>query len=257
MAVLSKIRQRSFFLIIIIALALFSFVLADVIQSGTFGNSANNIGSVNGTDIEAKEFMQNVSNIEKQGQGMTNTQAINSAWEQNVRSIILGEEFEKLGLKIGDEQLINVIKQNPNLAQNPQFLNAAGQFDENKFKEFLKGIKNAPDKTQWTEWKTFEKNVERYAVEQMYNTMIKSGVYTTKAEGKFQYKLENDKVDFEYVTVAFSTVNDDQVKVTDAEIIDFMKKSPKKYKSENICSVKVSVCLQKILSYINRVVKKH
>ena len=237
MAVLSKIRQRSFFLIIIIALALFSFVLADVIQSGTFSSSANNVGTVNGTDIDAQEFMQNVAMIEKQGQGTTSTQALNSAWEQEVRRIILSEEFDKLGLKIGSEQLINIIKQNPNLAQNPQFLNAAGQFDENKFKESLKGIKNAPDQTQWLQWKEFEKNIERFAVEQMYNTMIKSGVYTTKAEGKFQYKLENDKADFEYVSVAFSTINDDQVKVIDAEIIDFMKKSPKKYKSDNTTSI--------------------
>ena len=65
--------------------------------------------------------MQNVSNIEKQGQGTSTTQAMNSAWEQEVRRIILTEEFDKLGLKIGNEQLINVIKQNPNLAQNPQF----------------------------------------------------------------------------------------------------------------------------------------
>jgi peptidyl-prolyl cis-trans isomerase D len=237
MAVLSKIRQRSFFLIIIIALALFSFVLADVIQSGTFSAGADNVGSVNGTDIESQQFMQNVANIEKQGQGSSSTQAMNSAWEQEVRRIILTEEFEKLGLKIGNEQLINVIKQNPSLSQNPQFLDAAGQFDENKFKESLKGIKNAPDQTQWLQWKEFEKNIERYAVEQMYNTMIKSGVYTTKAEGKFQYKLENDKADFDYVTVAFSTINDDQVKVSDAEIIDFMKKSPKKYKSDNTTSI--------------------
>ena len=237
MAVLSKIRQRSFFLIIIIALALFSFVLADVIQSGTFSAGANDVGSVNGTDIEAQQFMQSVANIEKQGQGTSSTQALNSAWEQEVRRIILTEEFDKLGLKIGNEQLINVIKQNPSLSQNPQFLNAAGQFDENKFKESLKGIKNAPDQTQWLQWKEFEKNIEIYAVEQMYNTMIKSGVYTTKAEGKFQYKLENDKVDFDFVTVGFSTINDDQVKVSDAEIIDFMKKSPKKYKSDNTTSV--------------------
>ncbi|WP_324068113.1 MAG: peptidylprolyl isomerase [Flavobacterium sp.] len=237
MAVLSKIRQRSFFLIIIIALALFSFVLADVIQSGTFSAGANDVGSVNGTDIEAQQFMQSVANIEKQGQGTSSTQAMNSAWEQEVRRIILTEEFDKLGLKVGNEQLINVIKQNPSLSQNPQFLNAVGQFDENKFKESLKGIKNAPDQTQWLQWKEFEKNIEIYAVEQMYNTMIKSGVYTTKAEGKFQYKLENDKADFEYVTVPFSTINDDQVKVSDAEIIDFMKKSPKKYKSDNTTNV--------------------
>ena len=89
MAVLSKIRQRSFFLIIIIALALFSFVLADVIQSGTFSAGANDVGSVNGTDIEAQQFMQSVANIEKQGQGTSSTQAMNSAWEQEVRRIIL------------------------------------------------------------------------------------------------------------------------------------------------------------------------
>ena len=237
MAVLSKIRQRSFFLIIIIALALFSFVLADVIQSGTFSAGADNVGTVNGTDIESQQFMQSVANIEKQGQGTSSTQAMNSAWEQEVRRIILTEEFDKLGLKVGNEQLINIIKQNPSLSQNPQFLNAAGQFDENKFKESLKGIKNAPDQTQWLQWKEFEKNIEIYAVEQMYNTMIKSGVYTTKAEGKFQYKLENDKVDFDFVTVGFSTINDDQVKVSDAEIIDFMKKSPKKYKSDNTTNV--------------------
>ncbi len=237
MAVLSKIRQRSFFLIVIIALALFSFVLADVIKSGTFGSSANSVGSINGTDISAQEFMQQVAMMEKQGQGMSNTQAMNTAWEQKVRSIILGEEFEKLGLKIGSEQLINVIKQNPNFAQNQQFLNAAGQFDENKFKEYIKSLKNAPNQEQWLQWKDFEKNIENYAVEQMYNTMIKSAVITTKAEGKFAYQMEANKADFDYVTVAFSTVNDDQVKVTDAEILEFMKKNPKKYKSDPTRSI--------------------
>ena len=237
MAVLSKIRQRSFFLIVIIALALFSFVLADVIKSGTFGSSANSVGSINGTDISAQDFMQQVAMIEKQGQGMSNTQAMNTAWEQKVRSIILGEEFEKLGLKIGGEQLINVIKQNPNFAQNQQFLNAAGQFDENKFKEYIKSLKNAPNQEQWLQWKDFEKNIETFAVEQMYNTMIKSAVITTKAEGKFAHQMEATKADFDYVTVAFSTVNDDQVKVSDAEILEFMKKNPKKYKSDPTRSI--------------------
>ena len=237
MAVLSKIRQRTGLLIIVIGFCLLAFLVGDAFQSGTFGSDANEIGSVNGTDIPTQEFLQKVAMAEKQGQGISNTQAFNSTWEQEVRSIILSEEFEKLGLKVGDKQFINVIKQNPNFAQNPQFLNAAGLFDENKFKEFLKSIKNAPNQEQWLQWKAFEGNIEKYTVEQMYNTMIKSGVYTTKAEGKLAYKLEADKVDFDYVMVPFSSINDDQVKVTDAEIIDFMKKSPKKYKSDNTTSI--------------------
>lgn len=237
MAVLSKIRQRTGLLIVVIGFCLLAFLVGDAFQSGTFDSGSNDIGSVNGTDIQTQEFLQKVSMSEKQGQGISNTQAINNTWEQEVRSIILSEEFKKLGLQIGDEQFINIVKQNPNLAQNPQFLNAAGQFDENKFKESLKSIKNAPNQEQWMQWKAFEKSLETYTLEQMYNTMIKAGVYTTKAEGKTAYKLENDKVDFDYVMVPFSSINDDLVKVTDAEMIDFMKKSPKKYKSENTTSV--------------------
>ena len=238
MAVLSKIRQRTGFLIVVIGFCLLAFLVGDAFQSGSFSGS-DEIGTVNGTDIATQEFLQKVAIAEKQGQGqgVSNTQAFNNTWEQEVRSIILSKEFEELGLKIGDKQFINMIKQNPNLAQNPQFLNEAGLFDENKFKESLKSIKNAPNQEQWLQWKEFEKNIEKYTIEQMYNTMIKSGVYTTKAEGKLAYKLEADKVDFDYVMVPFSSINDDQVKVTDAEIIDFMKKSPKKYKSENTTSI--------------------
>jgi len=237
MAVLSKIRQRTGLLILVIGFCLLAFLVGDAFQSGTFGSGSSEIGSVNGTDIQTQEFMQKVAFSEKQGQGMSNTQAINNTWEQEVRSIIISEEFEKLGLKIGDEQLINIVKQNPNLAQNPQYLNAAGKFDENKFKEFLKTLKNAPNQDQWKQWKAFEKELEKYALEQMYNSMIKAGVYTTKAEGKFAHKLENDKANFDYVMVPFTSINDDQVKITDAEVIDFMKKSPKKYKSDNTTSI--------------------
>ena len=237
MAVLSKIRQRSFILIVIIALALFSFVLADVIKSGGFGTNSNNVGSVNGTDIDGQAFMRKVAQLEKQNQNTTNTQAVNNVWEQEVRGVLIGNEVEKLGLAIGNEQLINVIKTNPYFAQNPQFLNEAGAFDEAKFREFVLSIKNDPNQDRWVEWQSFEKEVEKSAVEQMYYNMIKGGVYTTKAEGEFKYVLENKKVNFEYVTVPYNTINDDEVKVSDDEIIALMKKNPKKYKSENTSSI--------------------
>jgi peptidyl-prolyl cis-trans isomerase D len=236
MAVLSKIRQRSFILIVIIALALFSFVLADVIKGGGFGSSANDIGSVNGTDITTQDFMQKVAQTEKQGQGITNTQAINSVWEQEIRSVLLNDEFEKLGLRIGPDQLLNVIKSDPSISQNPQFLNEIGQFDENKFKEFVKSKRNDPNPASWTQWKNYESSLEKYAKELMYNNMIKGGVYVTKAEGKFKYEIESNKVDFDYVALPYSNINDDQVKVSDDEIMAYIKKSPRKFKSETAAS---------------------
>jgi peptidyl-prolyl cis-trans isomerase D len=58
--------------------------------------------------------------------------------------------------------------------------------------------------------------------------MIK--VYTTES-GKFKYEMESNKVNFAYVAGLYSTIKDSDVKITDAEIVDFMKKM-KKYKAE-------------------------
>ncbi|MGC6524972.1 MAG: SurA N-terminal domain-containing protein, partial [Flavobacteriaceae bacterium] len=44
MAVLNKIRQRSIFLIIIIALALFSFIIGDIFQN--LGSSSGNQATI-------------------------------------------------------------------------------------------------------------------------------------------------------------------------------------------------------------------
>ena len=237
MAILSKIRQRSILLVLIIALALFSFVLADVIKSGGFSGGSNNVGSINGTKFEYQEFMSKVANVEKQQQGISGTQALNSVWEQEVRKALLSEQYDKIGLLLGKEQLMSVIKSDPQLSQSPQFLNAAGKFDDKKFAEYINSLQSAPDQTQWNQWKAYEIQIEDFAKEQMYNTLIKSSVYTTKAEGKLKYERDNNKVDFDYVALAFSTVSDDQVKVTDEEIIAYMKKNPKKFKSDNTRSV--------------------
>jgi len=237
MAILSKIRQRSFFLIVIIALALFSFVLADVIKSGSFGSSSKYAGTVNGENIMGQEFQQKVGQAEQQG--MSNVQASNGVWDQEVKRIILAEQFEELGLRVGPDQLINVMKENPNFASNPQFQNEAGKFDVAKFKEYVSAnfLKQGPE--QRAQWEAFEADVERMFTEQMYYTLVKSGLQTTQAEGQALYEEENNKVDFDFVTLGYATVNDDEAKVSDDEIMAYIKKNEKKFKSDKMADLEL------------------
>ena len=64
MAILNQIRQRSLFLILVIAMALFSFVLADVIRnsSGSSQPDQNVIATINGIEMEREDFMKKVEN---------------------------------------------------------------------------------------------------------------------------------------------------------------------------------------------------
>lgn len=237
MAILSKIRQRSFFLIVIIALALFSFVLADVIKSGSFGSSSKYAGTVNGENIMIQEFQRKVGQAEQQG--MSNVQASNGVWDQEVKRIILSEQFEELGLSIGADQLINVMKENPNFASNPQFQNEAGKFDVAKFKEYVSANFYKQGAEQRAQWEAFEADVERMYKEQMYYALIKSGLQTTQAEGKALYEEENDKIDFDFVTLGYATVNDDEAKVSDDEIMAYIKKNEKKFKSDKMADLDI------------------
>lgn len=227
MAVLQKIRQRSALMIVVIALALFAFIAGDLFNKGNFGTSSKDVGSVNGKDISFEEFRVKVSNVEKSQQGITATAAANRVWEQEVSIALLTSEFEKLGLRVGSKHIMEVLKADQNIGKNPIFLNAAGVFDEAKFKEYFK---SNPEQAQFL--KDREKDAELNAKYQIYNNLIKAGLYTTESEGKLKYEMEANKVNFAYVAGLYSTIKDSNVKVSDDEIVAFMKKNEKKYKAD-------------------------
>ncbi|RDI15863.1 peptidylprolyl isomerase [Flavobacterium sp. AG291] len=230
MAVLSKIRQRSLILILVIGFCLLAFIIGDIINSGGFGVTRN-VGSVNGKDIPVQDFLQKVNDVQARQQGISPTQAANAVWSQEVDNILFEERFEKAGLRVGKDHIFNVYAQDPQVAQNPQFQNALGKFDKAKFNEFLVNMKT----TNPAQWQMIEKNkglVENAAKKQLYLTMVKAAFFATDVDGKAKYAAETDKASFDYVFVPYSSINDDQVKVSDEELVAYMKKNEKKYKSE-------------------------
>ncbi len=229
MAVLSKIRKRSGLLLLAIGFALLAFVIQDIFNSGMKSISTD-VGSVNGKDISFDEFRIKVANTEKNaqnGQQMTSMQASNQVWNQEVQVALLNAEFEKLGIRVGEKHIIEAFKSDPNIGQNQMFLNAAGKFDLNKFKDYFKEVPNGMQML-----KEQEKNAELRAKYEIYNSLIKGGMYATQTEGKFKYEAESNKVNFDFVMVPFSSVKDSDVKVTDEEITTYMKTKGKKFKSE-------------------------
>ncbi|MFV8373380.1 peptidylprolyl isomerase [Flavobacterium sp. LB2P74] len=227
MALLQKIRQRSLLLILVIGFCLLAFIIGDIFNSGGFSSTSKDVGSIDGKDISFEDFRVKVSNVEKSGQGITSTEAANRVWEQEVSVALLTSEFDKLGLRVGEKHLLEVLKADQNIGGNPLFLNAAGVFDVVKFKEYFKAN---PAQAQFL--KDREKDADLNAKYQMYNTLIKAAVYTTESEGKLKYEMEANKVNFAYVAGLYSTIKDSEVKVTDAEIVEFMKKNEKKYKAD-------------------------
>lgn len=232
MAILGKIRQRSGLLLVVIALALFAFILGDLFNGGTFNMDTTNVGSVNGKDIPVESFRQKVDQTiqqqKQQGRGeITQNQAANQVWDQQVSLALMNQELEKLGVRVGTAHIENFFKTNPNYSSNPSFQDSTGKFSLDKMKEFYNSSKE-----QRNILKLIEEDATTNVTYQMYSNLIKGGYYTTKADAEFKYKLQNDKVTFDFVQVPFSSIKDTDVKVTDDEIVSYMKKKEKKYKAE-------------------------
>lgn len=230
MAVLAKIRNRSALLIGIIAVALLAFIIQDLFSSG-FKNQSKDVGSVNGKDIVFEDFRIKVSNVEKtpgqNGQNPTTIQAANQVWNQELAIALISDQFEKAGIRTGENHLIEVFKKDPNIGQNPAFLNELGKFDLKKYNDYF-----AKNPEQKTFLKDKEVEAEINSKFGIYSTLVKAGMYTTKADGKFKYEMETNKVNFDYVSVQYASIKDSEIKVTDADILEYMKKNEKRFKAE-------------------------
>ncbi len=231
MAVLNKIRQRSVFLIIIIALALFSFVLADVLRNGGLSSdkSQTTVATVNGVDLDRTAFMTKVENARRNmGPNAPAGQAINAVYEQEVKRVLLEEQYEELGLTVQEDQLNDALS--TNLAANETFQDETGRFSQAKLDEYVASIRTNRQASQ--QWDDFIENTKKTILEQTYFTMVKGGLASTQAEGEQEYKFENDKANLEFAFIPFTSIPDEEVPVTDAEIEAYIKDNKKEFEVE-------------------------
>ena len=240
MAVLNKIRQRSIFLIIVIALALFSFIIGDIFTNmGSADKSQSVVATVNGEDIDREAFMNQVENIQRQSGGsVTNTQAMNRVWDQEIRNKVMQTQYDAVGISIERDYMRQLLKQN--LGSLEEFKNEADLFDEDKLNEFIVNLKAiAPETTtlngnpvNYKAWTDFEQTISQTGVQQTYFNLVKAGVIGTLTEGELDYQLENDKVDLKYIQIPFSSIPDSILTITKSDIKNYIKKNPKRYEIE-------------------------
>lgn len=231
MAILNSIRKRGIFLILIIALALFAFILSDVLTKGSSGpKGQNNIATINGTDISRQSFMEEVEATQRNmGPNSNASQAMNMVWDRELRRVILEEQIEKAGLTVEKAQLDNALKSA--LANNPTFLNDAGQVDDGKIQEYIASIKTSSPE-MYRQWITFEENIATGVLSSTYYNMVKGGLRTTIAEGEQEYHFQNDNLNLQYVMVPYTKIADEDVKISDEEIKKYVSAHPNDFQVE-------------------------
>ena len=226
MAILGQIRKKSFFLIVVIGMALFAFVISGVfVGSGVSQNQT--IGEVNGEKIDYETFNLLVQQTQD-FYGLDLINAVNYAWEVGIKNIVLTQELDKLGINAGKDQLEQIISAEPSIVSNPEFQNEIGLFDFTKFSRYINQLKSM-NPTAYNSWKIQEQNVIASAKQKIYFNLITSSITYTDVESNLEYHLENDKVTIDYIKIPFNEIPDSIFKITNSQISNFIKKNKNNY----------------------------
>ncbi|MUH34870.1 peptidylprolyl isomerase [Zobellia amurskyensis] len=232
MAILENIRKRTTVLILIIGLALFAFVISGVFVNGDVsGKVGSSIAEINGEEISIDAFRQKVDVASRRSANASTMQTVNQVYDQEVRNAVLGQQFADLGVDIEQDQILNYIGTIPSYSQSPQFQNANGVFDQNKFRNFIAELKvNNPE--QYNLWLQDEQAIIQSAKQQTYFNLIKAGVGATLKEGELDYKLANDKIDIKYVRIPFTSIADSTISVSKSEIQTYINNHKEDFKQD-------------------------
>ncbi len=238
MAILGKIRERSLFLIIVIALALFSFVIGDVFTRGGYGGNKNSVGEINGENISREEFAELVEQQKaRTGNRGSQLQSVNAAWDNLIREKVYKTQLEKSGIIVGEKDVWDEVIKQPFVQNNPQFKNEIGLFDEDKFKEYIATLQDAATedeqgKSNWLAWLNYERNIKSNLQINTYNNLITAGLSVTLKDSEQYYFDNNTKLDLEYVYIPYSHISDSLVTITDDDVKKYVKSHPDEYKTE-------------------------
>ena len=233
MAVLSKIRERSMFLIIIIGLALFAFVL-DPSTLGDFFTSSkvNEIGEINGESISREEFVQELEDYKQQAGGqVSEMQAAKTVWDNILRKKIYKNQLTQAGITIGEADVWKELVNAPFVQNNPQYQTESGLFDESKFKQFL-ATERENKTAMWSQWSSYMNQIRDNAETNTYNNLVTAGLGASLKEGELEYLLDNTKLNAQFVYIPYTSIPDSLVKIKKSEVEKYIKSHENDFKVE-------------------------
>ena len=240
MAVLGKIRSRGALLMGIIGLGIFAFIAEEAVRSceSTRNNARQQVGEVLGEKIDVNDFQRLVDEYSEvikmqQGAEALNDEQLNQVkdmvWNTFVQTKIVENEAEKLGLRVTDTEMQNVLKDgtNPMLLQTPFVNQQTGRFDASALQKFLAEYntqKSAnPQMARQYEsiykyWTFIEKTLRQQLLAQKYQSLLAHCILSNPVEAKMAFNEENQENQVELAAFPYSSIQDDKVQVTESDL---------------------------------------
>jgi peptidyl-prolyl cis-trans isomerase D len=249
MALISKIREKTGLAVGIIAFGLILFLVGgDILgpNSVILGNNKAEVGEIAGQTIDHAEYIQQIEELKYNytlnfNRNPSENEMIairQQAWDYLIVKKAFQKEFDKLGLSVTEEELVDMVQGkniHPDLVQaftNPQ----TGEFDREQIVMYLQQINQMPPQQQ-AGWYMFESNLEPSRLRLKFDNLLLKTDYVTESEAEALYKQENGVAEIKYLYIPYYSLSDTTVTVTDSDLENYLSEHQKSYYNEDTRSL--------------------
>jgi peptidyl-prolyl cis-trans isomerase D len=262
MALIGKIREKSWLLVAIIGIAMLAFIIGDVDSIFRSGGQTDQfgIGTVNGELIDQTEYENTLQNARyqiyqnkmQQSQGMPvsldandEQNAAAQAWSATVANHILMREWAKIGLIVDDIELENILYGQDDF--EPSFFSMnfrdsiTGEFSPTMMRQYMENLEASSDPAAAEQLQTTLRVIRQNRVEEKYNALISKGIHTTTLEAKNEYLAQREVKNVTYVFQNYTRVPQEITEnIPDEDVMDYYEKNKTKKKFEQKASRKIN-----------------
>jgi peptidyl-prolyl cis-trans isomerase D len=259
MSIIQQIRDKAVWLVSgLIALSLIGFLLMDARSSRFFGGHSTVVGEINGQQIEYTAFEQQVNVQEEQykQRGYPTNDAMlqnirDNVWKQMIEDAVLSSDYSELGLDVSDKE-VNDMLVGPNAIEDVKraftdpktgIFNAQAAAQQiNQIRGIYKaGPKKTGDNRQYEMARAFFEEqipqIVKMRLREKYIALLANSAYVPKWMIEKMNADNSQLASVSFVATPYFAIPDSSVKVSDAEIQEYIDAHKDRFKQEESRSI--------------------
>ncbi len=245
MAIIGKIREKSWLLLVLVGGALLAFILTDY-QKITGGTEFEyGYGTVYGEMVDMDAFNQEVNlaqqnaDMQADQQGQPHQPVDRGAvWTSFVENLILEKEFAALGIDVSPAEFDAYLygKQGFKVLSEieSQFKDSmTGQFNEKLLQSTIEQLEGSDNPEDVQRWETSKKYYTDRRKKEKYFDILGQGLYVTKLEAKNEYVAQKETKSVSYVFKRYTDIKDDEIDASEAKLKAYFEEHKNEMKYQN------------------------
>jgi parvulin-like peptidyl-prolyl isomerase len=237
MPMMAKMRSLApWFIITVGGLFVLFMVVSDSRVLEFMGQQSQYVGSINGVEITYQEYSNLVERF-RQNQEQSTGQTIDESqmdffrdqvWDLLVNQKLTEEKISEFGIIVSDDEIRNsLLGPNPPQMLIQQFTDSAGNFNRQLYEQALRDPRNKELVI------AVEDQIRQQLTQEKLQNYITASITVSEEEAYDKFIQQNIKMRTDYIQIDPNSIQDGDVKITDADLKKYYDNNLDKYKIES------------------------